>query len=417
MVDLKKTQRGVMVAKTETRDIPIYLSTGVTVLDLVVGGGETAGWGMGYKAGSIVRDWGDSSSSKSFKVCQMIAANKYRFKDKFKYCYLDLERGNNINTVKLYGFDIFAESWKPPIEVRTAEDWYYVVVKFLESMKPDEVGVVILDSLDALSDKATEERKEERIKLAEKGKDLDKGSYAMTKQKFLSDEMFKGLQSDCDKKKVLLYIISQARDNVGAMTGPKLRVNGGNAIRFAESVRIQSRALAKDVKNSVPVSVQVTVRAEKMRHDKPFRTCQFPVVFDYGLDDIGASVDYLYDLRSDVGNLLARAEAVSWGSGEPVTDSSLEDFLEKNAVFEECRSDLGRRFNPKQIKAWIEKRPELQERFEERFGKTMTRDELISYIEVNHFFKELRGRVIAKWDAFETSIATNRPKQFSYMEE
>ena len=56
-------------------------------------------------------DWGDSSSSKSFKICQMIAANKKKYKDKFKYCYLDIEHGNNINTKKLYGFDIDKESW------------------------------------------------------------------------------------------------------------------------------------------------------------------------------------------------------------------------------------------------------------------------------------------------------------------
>ena len=54
--------------------------------------------------------------------------------------------------------------------------------------------------------------------------------------------------------------------------------------------------MAKDERCGVPVSVQVYVRAEKMRHDKPFRSCQFPVVFDYGLDNIGASIDYLYGL-------------------------------------------------------------------------------------------------------------------------
>ena len=402
-----------MAKKEKEADNVPYLSTGVTLLDLCVGGGETAGWGMGYKAGSIVRDWGDSSSSKSFKICQMIAANKRRFKDKFKYCYLDIERGNNINTQKLYGFDLHAESWKPPIDVRTAEDWYYVVVKFLESMKPDEVGAVILDSLDALSDSATEERKEERIKLAEKGKELTTGSYSMSKQKFLSDEMFKGLQADCDKKKVLLYIISQARDNIGVTQGPKLRVNGGNAIRFAESVRIQSKALAKDEKRGVPVSVQVYVRAEKMRHDKPFRTCQFPVVFDYGLDNIGANVDYLYDLRSDVGNLLGRADAVCWGSGEPLTDESLEAFLEENNLFDDCVSALKKRYSIKNAKKWVEGQPELFEKFEARFGKTMTRDELIAYIEENGLEKELEQRVIAKWDAFEASIASRRKQQFS----
>ena len=414
MDDLNRIRKVTLAKKEAVVEKKIYLSTGVTLLDLVVGGGETAGWGMGYKAGSIVRDWGDSSSSKSFKICQMIAANKKKYKDKFKYCYLDIEHGNNINTKKLYGFDIDKESWKPPIDVRTAEDWYYAVVKFLDVMKPDECGCIFLDSLDALSDKATEERKEERISLADKGKDLEKGSFAMTKQKFLSDEMFKGLQADCDEKNVLLYVVSQSRDNIGGMqNAPKLRVNGGNALRFAESVRIQSRAMAKDERCGVPVSVQVYVRAEKMRHDKPFRSCQFPVVFDYGLDNIGASIDYLYGLRSDIGNLLGKADAVCWGSGEPITDESIEAFLEDNNVLDECIGALKKRYNIKNIKKWVTDRPELYEKFEERFGKTMTRDELIAYVEENHLEKELETRVIAKWDAFEASIATRRKQQFS----
>jgi hypothetical protein len=47
----------------------------------------------------------------------------------------------------------------------------------------------------------------------------------------------------------------------------------------------------------------------------------------------------------------------------------------------------------------------------------MSRDELIQYIEDNHLQKELKKRVIAKWDAFEDSIATKRPRQFSYIDE
>lgn len=403
-----------MAKKEKEKDKTPYLSTGITLLDLCVGGGETAGWGMGYKAGSIVRDWGDSSSSKSFKICQMIAANKYKYKDKFKYCYLDIERGNNINTEKLYGFNIHEESWKPPIEVRTVEDWFYVTYKFMDTLKPDEIGALFLDSLDAITDNSTIERKEERIKTMDRGKDFDKGTMGMAKQKFLSSEMFSGgLQADCDKHKLLIYVVGQARDNVGVSYGAPLKVNGGKAQQFAESVRIQSSAKAKDEKEGVPVSVQVYVRAEKMRHDKPFRSCQFPVVFDYGLDNIGANVDYLYDLRSDRGELLSRADAVCWGSGAPLTDESLEEFLEANGVFEECVSSLKKRYSIKNAKKWIESQPELFEKFEAQFGKTMTRDELIAYIEENSLEKELDTRVIAKWDAFEASIASNRKKQFS----
>src|SRR5574344_55407 len=84
MIDLNKTRRAILAKKEKEEAKKLYLDTGITLLNLVVGGGETSGWGMGYKAGSIVRDWGDSSSSKSFKICQMLAANKKKYGYKFK---------------------------------------------------------------------------------------------------------------------------------------------------------------------------------------------------------------------------------------------------------------------------------------------------------------------------------------------
>lgn len=412
---LKRLQKEQMAKKEVEHKEKLYLSTGVDVLDLIVGGGETAGWGMGYMVGNVVRDWGDSSSSKSFKACQMIAANYYKYKDKFKWCYQDIERGNNINTEKLYGFDIMAGSWKGPREVKTVQDWFYDVTTFMESMKADEVGVYILDSLDALSDEATEDRKEERLKALEKGKTLEKGSYDMDDKKFLSREMFRGIQAECEKHHVLLYVISQAREKVGATAfESKLRVNGGGALKFAESVRIQSKAGAKDIKDKVPISVQVNIIAEKMRHDKPFRSCQIPVVFDYGLDNIGASVDYIYGLRNDYGELLARANAIAWGGGAEVSEDSIEDFLVDNNAFETCREALKKKMtNIKNIIKWIQADEILAEKYGEKFGSTMTRDELIAYIETNGLQVELKQRVIAKWDAFEKSIASNRTRQFS----
>jgi hypothetical protein len=415
---LNSIEGAIMAKKPVITSEPVYFSTGVDILDLVVGAGETCGYGMGYLAGSIVRDWGDSSSSKTFKACQFIAANYYKYKDKLKWCIQDVEHGNTIDTMKLYGFDIFANSFKGPKEVRTVEDWFYDVTKFLESLKPDEYGVYILDSLDSLSSNATEDRKDKRIKAGDSGKELEGGTYGMDAQKFLSQEMFRGMQADLGKANALLYVISQARDNIGVMQGPALRVNGGKAIKFAESVRIQSKAMAKDADGGVPTSVQVIIRSEKTRHPKPFRTCQFPVIFDYGIDNTGASVDYLFDLRSDIGNLLKRADAISWGGGEPVTEESIEAFLDEQGVLDTCMHELKKKYNAiKNVKAWIEANDELKALFEERFGKTMSRDELIQYIEDNHLQKELKKRVIAKWDAFEDSIATKRPRQFSYIDE
>ena len=78
---LKAIRRNQLAKKEkEVEKKPLYFTTGHTLLDLVVGAGEHAGYGMGYPQGVIARDHGDSSSSKSYKATELIAANYHKYK-------------------------------------------------------------------------------------------------------------------------------------------------------------------------------------------------------------------------------------------------------------------------------------------------------------------------------------------------
>lgn len=360
---LKKVEGALMARKTEEskKEEVFYFTTGNTLLDLVVGGGEKIGFGNGYEAGTIARDWGDSSSSKSFKACELIAANYYKYKDKFKWVYDDCESGFRFDTKSLYGFEIMPEDVSKRFHSRTVEDWYCNLRVFLKSIKEDEIGIYVLDSLDGLSSQELEERGEERLKAFEKDKEFDKGSYSMAAAKFLSQEFFRTLSSDLKDKKCLLYIISQERDNVGGgMYGPKNKASGGRAIRFFETVRIYSKSRKKMEKKDRAIGVMVDITAEKVRNPRPFRTCLIPLYFEYGMDDIGGNIDFLFDLRGETGELLKRAESVTWSKDvEP-----------------------------------------------------MGRNELVEYIEKNKLKNELKQRVIDKWEEIEAEIKVDRPKKY-----
>lgn len=341
----------------------IYFSTGHTLLDLVVGGGKALGYGMGYPSGTICRDWGGSSATKSFKAAELVAANYYKYKDKFKFRYVDPEHGNTIDSKSLYGFDLFKDGSPSDITVQTVEDWDYDVNQFLDSLKPDECGIYVLDSLDSLSSREMEELKEERRTAIAKGKDYDDGSYAMGAAKLLSQQLFRGLSDKLEAKNSLLYIISQERDNVGAVGyAKKNKLGGGRAIGFYETVRIYSKLKNKEERKGRAVSVLIDVSGEKVRHPRPFRSTNVSVNFLYGMDDIGDCVDFLFDLRTpDKGELKEKAcAAIEWDDGvEP-----------------------------------------------------MNRDELIAYIEANKLKKELRKRVIEKWEEIENSIVTPRAAKY-----
>jgi len=350
-----------MAKKTEEKAEPIYFSTGITLLDLVTGGGKTIGFGMGYQAGTIARDWGNSSSSKSFKAVEMLASNYYKYKDKFKWVYDDVELGNTIDTESIYGVELIPRDFNERTASKTVEEWAYNVNKFLDSLKPDECGIYVMDSLDAVSNKDTEDRKDERNKAFEKGKEFDSGTYSMSAQKFMSQEFFRGLSAKLAQKNAMLYLVSQERDNVGAgMYAAKNRLGGGRAVQFYESVRIYSKKKQTIEKNKKAIGVVVGIEAQKTRHPRPFRECLVPIMFTTGADNTGANIDFLFELRSDkTGELLKKADAITWAEGmEP-----------------------------------------------------MDRDTLIQYVEENRLRGELIRKVIAKWEEEEAAIVvTRRPK-------
>lgn len=357
------------ILKSKHIDTPkrgVYFTTGSTLLDLVVGGGEKAGYGMGWEAGTIVRDWGGSSSTKTFKACEMIAANYYKYKDKLKWKYADIEFGNTIDSLGLYGIEIIPTNKKFREDMpTTVEAWEYDVHKFLDNLKPEEgeLGIYVLDSLDALSSAALEERKEKRHTAYDKGKEFDEGTYGMDSAKFLSQEMFRGLSARLAEKNALLYVISQERDNANAgLYGKKNRLGGGRAIGFYETARIYSKAKEKEELKGRAVSVLIETVAEKVRHPRPFRSCYIPIRFDYGMDDVAANIDYLFDLRTEKTGELSKAatKGIEW-------DKSIEP---------------------------------------------MSRDELIQYVEKNKLKKVLRQRVIDKWEAVEEEISTKRERKF-----
>jgi hypothetical protein len=364
MVNLSSVKETLLAKKqVESPKRGMYFSTGCTLLDLVVGGGEKAGYGMGYEAGTIVRDWGGSSSTKTFKAVELISANYHKYKDKFKWKYADVEGGNTIDSLALYGFEIISTNKKGREAIpATVEEWEYDVANFIASLKEDECGIYVLDSLDSLSSKELDGRKEDRHAAFAKGKDYDEGSYNMASAKFLSQEMFRGLSAKLAEKNALLYIISQERDNANAgLYGKKNRLGGGRAVGFYETARIYSKLKQTEEKRNRAIGVVIETTAEKVRHPRPFRNCLVPIKFDYGIDDVAANVDFLFECRSDkTGELLKSAKSIEWEKGV----------------------------------------------------ETMDRDDLIAYIEANKLKKVLRQKVIDKWESIEADIRTERKQKY-----
>lgn len=389
-----------------------YLESGCTLLDLVLGGNKGV---MGIPEGKILNIVGDKSSGKTFLSMEILARAFHTYKKLLKYNVDDAESGNTFNTKHLFGFDAITED---TLTSHLVEEWDSNMHKFLKTVKEKEIGIYILDSLDGLSNKDIEERGEARFKAHEAGKDFDKGTYGMQTPKFLSQEFFRTKTRELESTSTLLIIVSQVRDNIDPMSFKKFARSGGKALDFYAHTCLWLTNIKTIEKEGRAIGVIVKAYGDKSKTPRPYRECYFPIYFDYGIDNIGANLDYLYDLRVNdegryTGNLQkSRANNIRW-DGKPINVSGVKTFLEANNLWEKVREGKKGAIALKTLLEFIDEDAELKAKFNAEFGSTMTREELITKIEQDpKLEKELEQRVIDKWEAIEQSILLIRKKKY-----
>jgi RecA/RadA recombinase len=401
-----------------------YLSTGCDLLDLCVGGAPGV---LGFPAGTIINLIGDKSAGKSFLKNEIIAASYHARKGKgFRWFSDDTETGDTFDTTGLYGFNIRPDvrkiGTKEVGDTATVEELDAKVSMFLNSIKEGECGIYAVDSLDGLSDANKEDMAEKRLNQLKQGLEVkDKGDFGMQIAKFLSQHFFKGQHQQIHKKNALLIIVSQIRDNPDAgMFGQKWEVSGGKAMEFYCHTRVFLKTIHKLKKGDRVIGAVVEAETIKSKTPRPFRKVRYTVYFDYGLDNIGSSLDYLFDLRNDKGELItAKADSIAWDGKDGKTLNNLQAWLKDCGWNDECReakkaktknSVLSTDF----ILEWVEESPERKEALDKKFGMTTDRESLIARIENSKELQaELKARVGAKWEAEEEAVATKRKGKYA----
>ncbi len=302
------------------------INSGATLLNMVLGGG--------YGIGKIINIVGDKSSGKTLLAIEFIAAAKKLLKNKLKIFYDDCESGFSFDEQELYGFKIIEENQK---NSETIEEMKFNLEKKLDEIKPDEFLIYIVDSLDGLSSEAEKERAEEEKKAREKGKILNKGTYGMEKQKYLST-LFRLLSHKIKDKNCILIIISQVRANIGVMFGEKFTRTGGKALDFYASQIIWLSEAEKMKKKDQVIGIRIKAKCKKNKIAKPFRECFIDILFDFGLDNITSNINYIYELLTPLGKFSAKKikwndiEYTSVGLVKYIEDNNLESELENKVI-------------------------------------------------------------------------------------
>ena len=408
------------MAKKETETVPM-MRTGCDLLDLLIGG-EKGVYGMPF--GYILNLSGDKSSGKTFIKNEIIAANYWDLKDRLKFFSDDCESGDTFSTERLYGIDIHPETRRIGTKVQddsaTLEEMDAKVSLMLENMDKDHVGIYAIDSLNGLSDAFCESLEANRLKLLKEGKDVvDPGSFGTQAAAFLSQKFFKPKHKKLKDARLSLIIITQIREKTDAKPfGQKYNASIGKALEFYCHTRVFLRTVRKLMKGDKVIGAYVEATTNKSKTPRPYRKVYYTVYFDYGLDNIGSNLDYLFDLRGEDGKLKRDADHIPWGSGRQKDLQGLLSWLDENGWKDDCKAakkaaGKGANLSVDWILGWAAEDKGRAASLEAAMCKEYTRDELIRMCDEDpSVAAELTRRVREKWEAEEDAVATHRPPKY-----
>ena len=270
------------------------VSTGSTLLDLAISGGVVPAGGLPGRI--IVQVYGPNSTGKTTLMAEVLghvqrAGGQYRVRDpearlNAAYCQTfgvklrqdDIERTGTIT-------DMF-EGLIGPLEDKAGKTKRNTD----KAWKPDsaKINIYAVDSLAALASK------------------MEMGQGDKLGQKRAKDfsEGFRQISDHVYDHNILMFCTDQVRDKgTDWMGNPIQDTAGGNAIGYYASLRIRLRkvrdlvkevklpGMDKEEKHVVGIEVEAFIR--KPVANRPSIKVPIRIIFNYGLDDIGANLEWL----------------------------------------------------------------------------------------------------------------------------
>ena len=325
--------------KTFDGNTEIMISTGSTLLDLAISGGRKRGGGI--PAGIFVEIFGPNSAGKTVLLCE-IAGEVQR--QGGEIMFQDTEGRLDLQFADIFDAKISDKNYANPKLVKemfqSVEDWE-------PKEKPNVVNGIFIDSLAALSTSLEMDNKEGDKMGMKRAKDFSEG--------------FRKACLILSEKNRLMVASNQIRDNTD-QGGITVTAPGGRAPGFYASLRLRlmnpkelrDKKTIHGKETSRTYGISTEIKVFKSSVWKPYRTANVYIVFDYGVDDIRANLQFIKDFTSNKiytigGENLNKSMDISIGM---IEDGGLEKQLKEEVIdlWEEIESKFKKERKPKRRK-------------------------------------------------------------------
>jgi recombination protein RecA len=258
-------QGSIMQLGDATNNEIVGISTGSLSLDVALGG-------KGLPRGRIVEIYGNESSGKTTIALHAVANAQ---KNGGVAAYIDAEHALDPTWAKRIGVDLESLLVSQPAFGEEA-------LRIAEMLvKSNAVDIIVIDSVAALVPKNEAEN--------------DIGEPSVGQQARLMSQALRILNPTIGKTRTCVIFVNQIRQKIGVMYGNPETTSGGLALKFYASCRLEVRRGPAVKDGDDVIGTEVKVKVVKNKVAPPFRTAEFEVLHDRGINTFSDLVNIAVD--------------------------------------------------------------------------------------------------------------------------